>query len=139
MPASRASSATVSTSHCSSRLRGLLDDVGASAALGHPLGQEQGHDGTAHAEQAAEYQQRLQVEVDAVGGEDALEAEQREYGADEHQHGEVGRQEQQYSHHRFLREPFLLPFTHRSGACPNSSCGGSQTAAARIRFRPLTP
>jgi hypothetical protein len=54
----------------------LLDDVGAGAALGHPLGQEQGHHCAAHAEQAAEDQQCLQVEVDAVGGEDALEAEQ---------------------------------------------------------------
>ncbi|MNC46685.1 hypothetical protein D3C75_957120 [compost metagenome] len=72
----------------------LADDFGAGAHLRHPLGDEQRNQRAGETEHGAEHQQAAVV----LTGE-AVDSEQLEGDAGNYQHGQVGGQEQQNTHH----------------------------------------
>ena len=69
---------------------GLRDELHTRAAPGHPFGQEQRYHRAAETKNGAHDQQRSQVEIDAVGCEDALQPQQVEHDTEQYQYRQVG-------------------------------------------------
>ncbi len=78
----------------------LLDDVHAHRPLRHPLGEREGDERAAEAEHGGEDQQSPQVEAGAALVEDAVDPEQAQGDAQDHQDGDVGRKQQENAFHR---------------------------------------
>lgn len=77
----------------------LADDLGAGGHLRHPLGDEQRDQRAGEAEHGAEDQQLAEIEVNAVGRHEPVEAEQAQGNACNQHHREVGGYKQQNAHH----------------------------------------
>ncbi len=77
--------------------RRLLDDPDAHGALGHPLRDGEGDEGTAEAEQGGEHEQPL--EAAAAHGEVAVETQNLGDDGQDDENCEVGREKQQDAFH----------------------------------------
>ncbi len=75
----------------------LLNDLDAHGFLGHPLGNQQGNDGSHHAEYQTESQQIAQVK--SLGTHVAANAEYRQGDTGHQNDGQVSGQEQNDAHH----------------------------------------
>jgi hypothetical protein len=73
--------------------------LSSGGALGHQLGYGQRDERAAETDDRREYEQRIEIDPDALFVEDRIDAEQPEDDGEKHQDGDVGRQEQQYPLH----------------------------------------
>ena len=100
MPACRAWRCTVSTSQASVASRGWVMTRAPVTRLAIHLDISSEMSGAAEAEHGAERQQRPEIEAAALI-EDLVDAEQPRHDGQHEQHGDIGRDQQEYAFHSF--------------------------------------
>ena len=93
---------------------GIPDHLGTGGALGHPLGQGEGDEGSTHPVDRGEDQERPEIQIDPLLVEKAVDPEELEDDAQHHEDGDVGGEEESDAFHQSTPGEVETPEAGRS-------------------------